>query len=99
MADKSFAVRVIMKHDTEANWARATNFIPKEGEVIVYTYTTNNILGNTNPRIKIGDGVRTVGNLPFVDQVYANHILNSAIHYTISVDTNEELLKFAYENE
>ena len=36
MADKSFAVRVVMKHDTQANWARAVNFVPKKGEVIVY---------------------------------------------------------------
>ena len=96
MADKSFAVRVVMKHDTQANWARAVNFVPKKGEVIVYEdyYVSGN---DTVPGIKIGDGTTAVGALPFIDKRYAAHILNDSIHYTISVDADEELLQFAYE--
>ena len=96
MADKSFAVRVVMKHDTQANWAQAVNFVPKNGEVIVYTdyYTSGN---STVPGIKIGDGVNKVGDLPFIDKRYAAHILNDSIHYTIAVDTDTEVLQFAYE--
>ena len=55
--------RVQQKHDTEANWIKATNFTPKVGEIIVYdpddTYTY--------ARIKIGDGNTNVNNLPFIN--------------------------------
>ena len=96
MADKSFAVRVIMKHDIQDNWNQAVNFTPKNGEVIVYEdyYVSGD---TTVPGIKIGDGHTNVRDLPFIDKRYAAHILKDNIHYTISVDTNEELLQFAYE--
>ena len=29
--EKNINARVILKHDTEANWNSATNFIPKKG--------------------------------------------------------------------
>lgn len=55
--------RIIQKHDTQANWDKATNFIPKIGEIIVYDADDS----YSYARVKIGDGVTTVGNLPFVD--------------------------------
>ena len=36
MAEKELKARIVHKHDTEANWNKATNFIPKESEFIVY---------------------------------------------------------------
>ena len=33
MAEKNIKTRIIHKHDTEENWNKATNFIPKQGEV------------------------------------------------------------------
>lgn len=51
-----YNARVVQKHDTKANWDKATNFIPLPGEIIVY---------DDLDRIKIGDGVTTVVNLPF----------------------------------
>ena len=36
MATKKFIGRVINKHDLEVNWLKATNFIPLDGELIVY---------------------------------------------------------------
>ena len=36
MAEKNIKTRIIHKHDTEENWNKATNFIPKQGEIIVY---------------------------------------------------------------
>lgn len=57
--------RVQQKHDTEANWIKATNFTPNAGEIIVYdpddTYTY--------ARIKIGDGTTNVNNLPFINSM------------------------------
>ena len=36
MSEKIIQSRAIQKHDTETNWLKATNFIPKQGEIIVY---------------------------------------------------------------
>lgn len=65
MAEKQFNTRIINKHDTAANWGKATNFIPKKGELIVYDADT----ANTQPRLKIGDGTTTVINLPFITDI------------------------------
>lgn len=52
--------RIQLKHDTETNWNKAVNFIPKAGEMIIYD------ADGTNPvRIKIGDGITVVNNLLF----------------------------------
>lgn len=61
MAEKELKARIVHKHDTEANWNKAINFIPKESEFIVYDMDdTHNYF-----RLKIGDGVTDVINLPF----------------------------------
>ena len=63
MADKILSSRIIHKHDTAANWVKAENFTPKQGELIVYDIDAN----YAYERIKIGDGTRNVNSLPFVD--------------------------------
>ena len=61
MAEKNFNARIVHKHDTEANWNKATSFIPKQGELIVYDRDST----YDYERIKIGDGVTNVNALPF----------------------------------
>ena len=61
MAEKQLNGRIVHKHDTEANWLKATNFIPKQGEIIVYD--VDDVYDYE--RIKIGDGVKVVSDLPF----------------------------------
>ena len=61
MNEKMFNTRIIHKHDTEANWKKAENFIPKEAELIVYDPDEN----YTYSRLKIGDGITKINNLPF----------------------------------
>lgn len=56
--------RIIHKHDTAENWAKATSFTPKEGELIVYEADANNNV----PRLKVGDGKTNVNALPFTSQ-------------------------------
>lgn len=56
---KQIKTRIQQKHDTSANWAKATSFVPLKGEIVVY-----DDLG----RIKVGDGTNTVANLKFVDE-------------------------------
>lgn len=62
MAEKNIKSRIVHKHDTEANWNKATSFKPLLGEIIVYDIDNK----YNYERIKIGDGVTTVVNLPFV---------------------------------
>ena len=69
MAEKIINSRIIHKHETEENWLKATNFIPKQGEVVVYDIDSN----YSYERFKIGDGVTVVSDLPFVfDNVTAD---------------------------
>ena len=64
MTEKNIKSRIIHKHDTAAHWSLAENFIPKQGEIIVYDIDEN----YTYERIKIGDGKTLVNNLPFYDE-------------------------------
>lgn len=61
MAEKILNSRIINKHDTEANWLKATGFTPKQGELIIYDVDVN----YPYERIKIGDGVQNVNDLSF----------------------------------
>lgn len=47
-----------IKKDSPENWNKAKNFVPKEGEIIVY-------LGMG---MKLGNGETKVNDLPFVSQ-------------------------------
>lgn len=62
MAEKNLNTRIINKHDTEENWLKATNFIPKAGELIVYDIDSD----YSYPRVKIGDGIKNVNSLDFI---------------------------------
>jgi hypothetical protein len=74
---KRILTRIQQKHDIEVNWLKATTFIPMKGEVIIYDSEVDNdgnILGlpesrtlpYTYARLKIGDGITNVNNLPFI---------------------------------
>lgn len=63
MSEKIFNTRIVHKHDTAENWAKAVNFVPKAGELIIYDADEN----YNYPRTKIGDGVRVVEELPFIE--------------------------------
>ena len=59
--------RVQVKHDTAENWAKAINFVPLSGELIVYDGILENGEYIEKPRIKIGDGIHNVNDLPFIN--------------------------------
>jgi hypothetical protein len=80
--EKRIRSRSIQKHDLEVNWIKATGFIPYKGELIIYDrevdengntleLPTDAVYRRTTPytyeRIKIGDGINFVTDLPFVD--------------------------------
>ena len=55
MTEKFINSRIQLKVDTAENWGKAENFIPLEGELILYSDTQ---------QIKLGDGITKVNNLP-----------------------------------
>lgn len=61
MAEKNLNTRFQQKHDSAANWAKAANFKPLEGEFIIYDANS----AHTVPRIKVGNGGTNVEELPF----------------------------------
>ena len=50
----------IVKVDSEENWNKAINYIPDSFTIIVYEFE------NSSPRVKIGDGIHKVKDLPFL---------------------------------
>ena len=72
--EKNMNARIQHKHDIEANWNKAINFIPKAGEIIIYDIDEN----YNYSRFKIGDGVRTINDLEFLlDTQYILHDSNT----------------------
>ena len=62
--------RIQLKNDIEENWNKAINFIPKKGELIIYNAESGENINDKArlfPRLKIGDGITNVINLPFID--------------------------------
>lgn len=55
--------RIKHKHDTEVNWNQRSNFIPLDGEIIIYDPDDN----YNYSRIKIGDGKTKVIDLSFIN--------------------------------
>ena len=62
MSEKIIKSRMQQKHDTETNWDKAVNFVPKPGEILIYdadeTYNYQ--------RMKIGNGQNNPHDLPFL---------------------------------
>ena len=73
MANKTIKTRIVNKHDVETNWAKAVNFIPKKGEIIVYDKDDN----HSCPRFKVGDGQTVVSSLPFTTDVLGKTVFES----------------------
>lgn len=67
---KQINARIITKHDSAANWAKAINFVPKEGELIVYEPESVNGGVSSVARLKVGDGVNKISNLKFITAPY-----------------------------
>lgn len=79
--------RITHKHDTPRNWGKATNFIPKNGELIIYDY-------DKYRKMKIGDGVTNVNLLPFVETSIVN-VLTSSENLKIGDGTNGKNTKIS----
>ena len=52
----------IVKVDSAENWEKAKNYVPDSFTIIVYEFDDN------FPKIKLGDGLHAVGDLPFLSR-------------------------------
>lgn len=84
MSKGTVHARIQLKNDTESNWNKSS-FVPLPGEVIIYNED------GTHPffRIKIGNGVLTVPELPFIDAatisgVSINNITAARLNHTLT---------------
>ena len=68
MSIKTINTVVIFKNKTQEEWGKITTFIPQEGEIIIYNIDEKNHF----PRLKIGDGITNVNNLPFFQGILPN---------------------------
>lgn len=59
-SNKEFKTRIQHKIDTPENWAKATNFVPLTGEIIIYA-------DENTKELKIGDGETLVNDLPSIN--------------------------------
>lgn len=86
MAETFLNGRFIQKHDIEANWNKATNFVPKKGEIIVYDkevlengssteLPSDRTIPYAYSRFKIGDGFTNVTQLEFADSEFTHRAI------------------------
>lgn len=50
----------VVKVDSAENWKKAQNYIPDTFTIIIYEFE------DSSPKVKIGDGLHTVNELPFL---------------------------------
>jgi predicted MPP superfamily phosphohydrolase len=60
---KNINARVKHRHGTTESWNRVADFVPLEGELIIYDADAT----NPAPRLKVGDGTKSIAELPFTD--------------------------------
>lgn len=86
--ENTLKVRIKNKSGSSSYWSSQIDFIPLNGELIIYddhkTYTDQSNQVHNLPGFKLGDGITTVNELPFVDKVLEEqilkHIANTKVH-------------------
>lgn len=81
MANKEIKTRIQNKNDTSENWAKAVNFIPLKGEIIIY---------NDTLQFKIGDGTTLLSQLEFTDKEFTSEEISN-LYGSSSVELSEEV--------
>ena len=76
----------IVSENTVEGWAQTPTYVPKQGEIVLYTNYAQDDQGNPLPAIKIGDGSAYIADLPFVNDDLRNdlnaHINDTTVHIT-----------------
>lgn len=92
MNPKTFYSRQQQKHDIEENWLKAVNFIPMQGEIIIYDADEL----HSYERMKIGDGYLNVNALPFfASNISSTQVLHNLLPLAGIID--EYLLNIDYD--
>ena len=76
--------RIQVKHDLAENWTKAVNFIPLAGEFILYDGIIEDGKYIEFPKLKIGDGIHKLAELPFI-QIDTNQQQNKNYEYNNGV--------------
>lgn len=69
-------------YGTTEYWNNQPKIIAIRGGIYVYSDHSKDSEGKDIPAIKIGDGTSYLIDMPFTDDAYAKHILDSVIHIT-----------------
>ena len=91
---KQINTRIQHKHDIEANWRKAVNFVPMQGELIIYDDCyfddeNNKVVVADQIRFKIGNGTSTVNELPFSDDSLNAKIEDMKTELSAQADWNQ----------
>lgn len=103
MSTKKVSTRIQNKYDLKENWARATTFVPLQGELITIapktrnsdddTTTESDAVFSTIPhRIKIGDGVHKLSELPYIGVPIVKQAQNSTTAITTLTGFNSVIM-------
>jgi len=78
--------RILLKTDTTLNWNKATNFIPKKGEICIYSDRFQLDDGSYVPGIKVGDGTSYINELEFMgDEYISNEEIDSLFANAVKI--------------
>ena len=70
--EKQARGKFLAKHETEENWNKSS-YVPAQGEHVVYDPDAD----NPTPRVKYGDGINVVKDLPFATGLKGEEIANA----------------------
>lgn len=99
---KEIFTRIINKHDLEVNWLANGDFVPLNGELIIYDseisadgaildLPANRTVPYTYSRLKVGNGYNTINDLPFVNDTAFGMTLEELKNY-VSLPAAEGVL-------
>lgn len=70
LPDRIFNVRIKLRNDSHSNWAKKTDFVPMDGEIVIYDIDNS----HQYQLIKIGDGITKLQDLPFINEFDAKNL-------------------------
>ena len=73
---------------TTSYWQTHGNVISTKDVLYIYTDWKQNSDNEDIPGIKVGDGLAYISDLPFTDELWAAHVLDTLIHVSASDRTN-----------
>ena len=79
----------IVSENTVEGWSQTPTYIPKNGEIVLYTDYAKDDRDRPIPAIKMGDGSAFVADLPFVNDDIRNDLLEHINDHVVHI-TDEE---------